>query len=792
MPFKKTKTLLSVGLTVVFTLTTFIGLLSLSLVYSSFDRTEQAFSENYLKSELVVRMRSAARERTVSLQKMALMKTASDRDEEWLRFEQYSNDFREVRKRLVSFRLSDKEHDLLEKEAVLSDKAYRLQMQVVELMRSGRMQQAYTLLLLEAMHVQDQTFSILTELLELQKDNTKIALKEDHLAYGQMLFALIVLAGIVAILSIFIVSYLVRRVVAYEQQLHEEKERALVTLYSIGDGVITTDAVGNVIGMNAVAEQLTGWRTFDALNKPLREVFPVTHEADGNEIDDLASKELYVVKVLSSDGDRLLVRPDGQESAIEYTIAPVFDHDKRLARMVLVFRDVTEMRTLSRQLAYQACHDMLTDLYNRREFEANLEQALAEVRRYNEVEHWLCYIDMDQFKVINDTCGHVAGDELLKQVAATLSRQVREVDLVARMGGDEFAVLLRRCPKHEALKIVERILHSFNELQFHWDDKSFSTSASIGVVPINAHSGSVNDLLSAADTACYVSKDGGRNRLHIYQQDDDITSHRESEMHMVSRIRQALDEERLVLYCQHIKPLQDVHSFGYLEILVRMLDERGVLIPPMAFIPPAERYNLMSEIDCWVIKKAFQVIADNAGRRICPDCIYSINLSAQSLNNEKFLSFLKRQLKVSAVNPGQICFEITETSAIANLSRAIELINAIKTLGCRFSLDDFGSGLSSFGYLKNLPVDSLKIDGSFIRDILDDPMDLAFVRSINQIGHVMGIQTIAEYVDSKEKSKLLKELGVDYVQGFAIHKPEPLEDMVMAEFVDQSQAAGNQ
>ncbi len=431
------------------------------------------------------------------------------------------------------------------------------------------------------------------------------------------------------------------------------------------------------------------------------------------------------------------------------------------------------------RLSYQASHDNLTGLPNRREFELRVERALASAREHHQL-HTLCYLDLDQFKVVNDTCGHVAGDELLRQLAVLLQNQLRERDTLARLGGDEFGVLLENCPPDQAQPIAEVLRQTVKDFRFVWRDKTFVIGVSIGLVPITAESESLDALLRSADAACYAAKDRGRNRVHVYQVGDVELQRRRGEMQWVTQITQAMEENRLRLYVQPITPLQPTADGEiHYEMLLRLIDEEAQVVLPMAFIPAAERYNLMPSLDRWVISAAFsaygQIFPEGPGdrKRLC-----TVNLSGHSLCDENFLAFVERQFAINRVPYEGICFEITETAAITNLTEAMEFIKTLKGRGCKFSLDDFGSGLSSFTYLKNLPVDYIKIDGTFVRDMENEPMDRAMVESINHIGHVMGLKTIAEFVESPRVLAHLREIGVDYVQGDIIKPPLPLASLL--------------
>lgn len=447
--------------------------------------------------------------------------------------------------------------------------------------------------------------------------------------------------------------------------------------------------------------------------------------------------------------------------------------------------DVTEARQLSEQLSYQASHDALTDLLNRRAFEQRLQQ-LLETARAKKIEHVFCYLDLDQFKVINDTCGHIAGDELLRQLGQLLKQHIRGRDTLARLGGDEFGILLESCSIAEATRVTTAVQQAVEKFRFQWEEKSFNVGVSIGVVSIDEASENIESLLKMADAACYAAKDGGYNRMLVYHQDDVELARRRGELHWVAVINRALEEGWFQPYFQPFIPLLsgDDHSKGY-ELLLRMRDEEdGRIIAPGAFLPAAERYSLATKVDRWVVGTAFEWFSRH--RKILERAFTcSLNLSGSSLGDRGFLEYVIEQLEEKNLPPQKICFEVTETAAISNLTNATGFIKALKERGCRFALDDFGSGLSSFAYLKNLPVDFLKIDGMFVKDILDDPVHLSMVKSINEMGHVMGKQTIAELVENEAVLDKLKEVGVDYAQGYWIARPRPLEELITDPGVDR-------
>jgi diguanylate cyclase (GGDEF)-like protein len=450
-------------------------------------------------------------------------------------------------------------------------------------------------------------------------------------------------------------------------------------------------------------------------------------------------------------------------------------YDGQQNNLLLVCEDFTETHNLSQQIAYQASHDSLTGLANRSEFDKAIKDAIA-LANSDDSEHALCYLDLDQFKIVNDTSGHLAGDELLRQLGDLLKKHLRRNDFIARLGGDEFGVLMYHCTLDEAVIASEKIRDVIRDFHFAWEGRRFSLGVSIGIASIKDTSGNAVTLLKEADAACYAAKDKGRNRVHVFRPDDEELALRHGEMQWVEKIHQGLEQNMFCLYGQPIAPIGNYEENLHFETLVRYKDAKGLIIPPGAFLPAAERYNLAPAMDRWVIHNMFQWIAQTPGfldqLGLC-----SINLSGLSLSDEKLFNFIVGQLAVWNIPAYKICFEITETAAIGNLTNATRFINQLKDKGCLFSLDDFGSGLSSFAYLKTLPVDFLKIDGLFVKDILDDKIDLAMVRAINDVGQMMGKKTIAEFVENERIFNLLKELGVDYAQGYGIGKPVPLHDL---------------
>lgn len=567
-----------------------------------------------------------------------------------------------------------------------------------------------------------------------------------------------------------------QRALDSEEALSDEKERAEVTLHSIAEGVIRTDETGCIQYMNPVAENLCGCTQAEATGRPISSVMILKDEVSSQTIESSALKCLRSNQIVRALKGRMLMRSDGEEIAIEENSAPIYDNTGQTIGAVLAFEDVRLTRELTRKLAYQASHDTLTGLFNRYEFESRLREAL-EHASVEKTPVTLCYMDLDQFKLVNDTCGHIAGDELLRQLSHMLEGMLRDSDTIARLGGDEFGVLLPGCSLENAEHLASKMRNAVREYNFTWDGKNFQVGVSIGVVPITTDTHDVTEALSAADVACYAAKASGRDCVHVYEADDGAMQRKRSDMQWVSRIRQALKEDRFQLYQQPIVAVS--HSKNGLachhEVLLRMLDENGELIAPGHFLGAAEQFGLMIDIDKWVLRHALEWLSAHTG--VHQQHRLAINLSGQSMSSRPFLDALIDMLKTSHINLQHICFEITETAAIENMEKATQFINAVRAMGCEFALDDFGSGMSSFAYLKNLPVNYLKIDGSYVRDLIQNPVDRSMVEAVNQIGHAMGMKTIAEFVEDEATLGALAVIGVDYAQGYGIAKPAPLENL---------------
>ena len=595
-----------------------------------------------------------------------------------------------------------------------------------------------------------------------------------------LLVANMVTAGLLILFAVWRTGMLLRQREAFESALNAERDRAETTLASIGQAVVTVDAENRLHYMNETAERLLGWRRVEAMGRELTSLFRLISEETGEEDAELMARLLRGEAVDASAVPQQLVRADMSSVAVSLVGAPLRVAGV-VAGAVLVFHDRTKEQEYVAMLSWQASHDALTLLANRREFEARLQKSLDDLH-LKQVVHALMYLDLDQFKLVNDTCGHAAGDELLRKTADALKQHLRPSDLLARLGGDEFGVLMENCTPEFAAETAERLRLAVETMDFAWEGRTFNISVSIGLVGLSDSGVTMEETLRGVDVACYMAKDKGRNRVQVHQTGDVEFAQRFGEMAWVQRLREAIDKDCFQLFAQEIVPLHDDEATGaHVELLLRLRDDDGSLVPPGAFIPAAERYGLMPLIDRWVVRSAFATLAKQAvAGGSSPIATCAINLSGASFGDETFVEFVREQFGQHGIAPQTICFEITETSAIADLDRAASFIAALQAFGCRFSLDDFGSGMSSFGYLKRLPVDYLKIDGGFVKDILTDRIDRAMVEMIQHIGEVTGKRTIAEFVESAAIAEILRGIGVDYAQGFGIARPRPFGSPYLA------------
>lgn len=736
------------------------------------DHVNEIVQQHGLKSELITKMYNTARERSVSLFVMVSIQDPFVRDENFLKFNAFASQFANARIKFLGTRLSDEEISLLNQQGKLTRITAPLQNKIAELVQLNKIDKANELLINKAIPLQSKILELLNRLQAIQYTSSqKIAFQAQK--EQKETWRLLLIISVVTLLSGIIITYITVSITrSLQAKLYMEKELAEITLHSIGDAIITTDVNGKITQINPVAEELTGYTRKEALNKDFYTVFNIEMDFIAEDQPTELSRVINNLDVvMNANNPKALVNKNSSEYAIEYTLAPIVTEDRQTSGAVVIFRDVTEIRALSSQLKYYASHDSLTGLINRRQFEQHLDSALKSIQSGVTEQHVVCFLDLDKFKVINDTAGHEAGDEFLKQLSFLLQSLLRRSDILARLGGDEFGILLEDCNIENALSIAEKIRKEIKSFRFVWANNSFEVGASIGIATLDDTTASLTELMRNADTACYISKEEGRNRIHLFDPNDEDILKRQGELQWIQHIKDALENNNLILYCQSIMNIHDSDK-SHCEILLRLLNEKGEAVPPMSFIPAAERYEIMPDIDKWVITNTVEFIHENS--RHLTNHIFTINLSGQSLGKKGFDNFVIDIFTTNNINPQSICFEITETAAISNLTQAIEFMKSLKAIGCHFALDDFGSGLSSFNYLKNMPVDFIKIDGHFILDICSDKTDLAFVEAINRIGHIMGIKTIAEFVENKDVLNKLKDIGVNFAQGYYIDEPRPL------------------
>ncbi|MGH7630516.1 MAG: EAL domain-containing protein [Gemmatimonadales bacterium] len=564
---------------------------------------------------------------------------------------------------------------------------------------------------------------------------------------------------------------------AAEAALVRERERALVTLASIADAVITTDSRGIVEYLNPVAENLTGWTLDEARGEPLTRVCPVLHEGTREPVETSAERVLDEVRPMGLTSHLLLARRDGVEFAIDESASPLTDAQDRLTGVVMVFRDATPQRQITRQLSHEATHDGLTGLINRSEFERRLARVVITAREAG-TTHGLCYLDLDRFKTVNDSCGHLAGDALLRQLAGALRAELRSRDTLARLGGDEFAVLLEHCELEQARRIAESLRTSVAGFRFSWEGSTFGLGVSIGLVEVTAATGTEADVMRAADAACYQAKRAGRNCVHVGRSDDQSAAAERTDW--AGRITRGLEHSRFRLSVQRILPLRpDASPSELWEIFLRLEDDGGVMLPAAAFLPAAERYSLMSVIDRWVIQHTMARLAGwqpVEGRSQLPLCC--INLGGSSLGDEALIALIGEQLVQHRLAPGSLCFEIGEPAVLADLARAVSFTRGLRSLGCRVALDDFGGGLASLHHVKALSLDFLKLSASITRDLQADALQAVVARAASEAAAVLGIPIIAKGADTPETVAALRRVGVHFAQGFSLGPPRPIEDLI--------------
>ncbi|MBL8200029.1 MAG: EAL domain-containing protein [Chromatiales bacterium] len=559
-----------------------------------------------------------------------------------------------------------------------------------------------------------------------------------------------------------------------EANLGRGKQQAQITLESIGEGVITADTEGVIDYLNGAAEKLTGFTRENAIGKRMTDLMTLVDETDRKDLGDPVARCLSERRQIGLGRRALMIAKDGdRELSVELTASPIIGAGDTVAGAVVIMHDVTEIRGLTRRISYQAAHDALTGLINRTEFERRLAETL-EGGHGDSVNSVLCYMDLDRFKAVNDTCGHLAGDNMLREVAKLIRDQVRDSDFVARLGGDEFGMLLIRCPLDKARQIADDVCNAIRDYRFVWQDRIFTIGISIGLVEVSRESGTLKDLLSAADSACYVAKQQGRGRVHVYSARDEVSARQRGDIHWLRQLQVSLRENRFELHAQPVISTAGRVTRGpALEVLLRMIDEDGKLVQPRQFIPAAERYQLMASIDRWVVQATLSAIAHGA-IRLPDERSCSINLSAQALAEDGFLDFVVECLDHSQVPPHRICFEVSETAVMERFDQARRFVAVLHGIGCQFGLDDFGSGLGSFTTLRDLSIDYLKIDGTYTRDLRPETLNHQVVTAVTAVSRILGFRVIAEQVETQADFETLRSIGVDFIQGNFVDRPHRL------------------
>lgn len=755
-------------------LVTFTTLVFISLqIKATQAQINEIVTSNNKKSHLLVEMQQASRDKSLALYSMISSETSLEYDKVFIKFQFHTEVFDKARKTLLSMPLSTTERDLIKHQGKLSRIALPLQNIIIKFLHKERYRDAVKILTSKSIPAQNAVLAQISKIIKFQNNSNEHILSQLQNRLNNNIIFILIISIIIFILTAVTSLYVISKITKTEKQLFFEKELAQTTLHSIGDGVITVNKNYAIQTINPVAEILTDVKSKDVIGENILSVYDGENSKQKSEI----NKHLTNNNTERSLFDFTLTKKDGTRYEVEHSITPIIDQTKNVLGAVIILRDVTKVRTMEKRLSYQASHDALTGLINRREFEVRIKQTLRNSQIENTI-HSICFLDLDKFKIINDTSGHAAGDEFLKQVSNTIQSLLRQTDVLARLGGDEFGIILNSCSIKKAESICNQIIKKIRATRFIWGENAFETGASIGIVPVTKHTASVSEIMSSVDAACYEAKNKGRNCTQIFKPDDTDFLNHQIQTSWLQKIKKAINNNDFELYFQELHSINsEKPTFKSIELLVRLNNENKV-ISPNSFIPTAERYNLMPTIDAWVIDNTFEFIKKYREKHNS-EIKVSINLSGQSLSEDAILELITNKLKEdNQISKELICFEITETATIANMSKAIKFIAQIKKMGCTFSLDDFGSGLSSFSYLKNMDVDNLKIDGVFIRDIHIDPTNRVFVESIHKISKIMGIKTTAEYVENKEILNCIKSIGIDYAQGYHFAKPAPVKTLL--------------
>jgi len=773
---------LSMGFGVLLVLLIILTVLGLGRLDTLHERLQSIIHEQYGKSGQVLAMLRIAREQSRLMQNLFLATDQAERDEGSRRHRALAGEFSAAVQGLRAMDLSAGEQAGSKQAVEAAGRAAIVGDEIVGLLARNDTGGAAALMNHDGVILHDALQDALYLLLEANRASAVQLAAQARVSARNALLLLCGVGLLLFVAGVMIMVFVIRGVARTRQALMAKTDLAQATLRSIGDGVITADTDGRVAYLNPIAERYTGWSRNDARGQLLADVFRIINERSGERLDPLAAGSPPATGEPVNADDAVSVRlvdRNGRECPIRFSHAPIRSTTGAMMGTIVVFHDISHIRAMAQQLMWQASHDALTGLVNRREFERRLA-GLLETAQAGTREHALMFLDLDNFKAVNDTCGHSAGDELLRELTSVMASRMRGSDTLARLGGDEFGALLESCPLDQALRIANAMRETIREFRFVWQDKTFGVGVSIGLVPITEASGNINQVLGHADASCYEAKNRGRDRVQVHRQREDGDDGLHHELRMVSQISEAFEKGHFRLYRQPIVPVGAAGSrVVNHEILVRMLDGSGNLLPATGFMPAAERYNLLTSIERWVIGSLLEHLHCEWTRGALPAIAaergyYAVNLSGASINDQSFPDFLGNLLTRYRLPAGLLCFEITETTAISNLKQAAGLMRDLKGLGCRFALDDFGTGMSSFAYLKHLPVDVLKIAGTFIQDVVNDPMDYAIVEAIGRIGHILGMQTVAESVENSETLLRLEALQIDYAQGYFVGLPQQL------------------
>lgn len=713
-------------------------------------RMQTVVAEHSSKLHLANTMYAAARERSFNAVTLILSSRQSEIDSLLLRHRELAAKYLAARDQFMALPLDGEEKGLLDLQFRLAQATAPQLNEALDLYLLGDRDQARDLLLRQVLPNQNMVLEVLSRQAELQHEAMQRLLNQVQESQDQHRLILIGMATATLLLAIATALAILRRM-----SRTEEFAFAKSMLESVTEAVVAVNANQLVSYINPSAERLIGISVEQAVNKPVGEIIvlvPPSH--DGHPF-------------------KLLTR-SGQHVDVEYTVSDIQDEGRHLGT-VWVIHDVTYTLNMATQLAHQASHDPLTGLPNRRAFELALDETLK-TNLHTRQSYVVGFLDLDLFKAVNDACGHVAGDELLRQISKLFQEKMRASDMIARLGGDEFGFLLRSCSIEDAQHVAESLLSTIKNYQFNWDGRSFKLGASIGLNHIDERANSTAAVIQQADSACYTAKEQGRNRIAIFSDEDARLHSRSDEAAWSERIQAALEEDRFVLYAQPIILLDSSPSADSrkLEILLRMQDGEGALIMPASFMPAAERLNLMPAIDRWVIRHTLAWAAGEIGRKYNH---IAINLAVTSIGDARLLKFIVDQIEETGVNPSSLCFELPESAAIANFNKTAQCIQVLRGMGCKFALDEFGSGAASFAYVKNLGVDYLKIDGNYVRDMQYDLFHYSMTEAIHRVGKAMGIKTMAAYVESEATLQKLREMGIDLAQGYKIAPPQPLETL---------------